>query len=81
MDNHKFQVYQYPQNKSSNILNTDFDTSFGTSIAKPNLSLGFIHFDHKTKDKTEILYSDKLKGKKFYLVTNEFEHMIESKNV
>ena len=78
MDNHKFQVYQYPQNKSSNILNTDFDTSFGTSIAKPNLSLGFIHFDHKTKDKTEILYSDKLKGKKFYLVTNEFEHMIEN---
>ena len=77
MDKHTFQIFQYPQNKS-NILNTNFDTSFGTSVAKPNLSLGFIHFDHKTKDKTEILNSDKLKGKKFYLVTNEFEHMIEN---
>ena len=26
----------------------------------------------------EILYNDKFKGKYFYLVTNEFEHMIEN---
>ena len=26
----------------------------------------------------EILYNDKFKGKYFYLVTNEFEHIIEN---
>lgn len=75
---HKFQIYQYPQNNSENILNMDFDTSFGTAPAKPELSLGFIHFDHMTKRKTEVLYSDKLKGKTFYLVTHNFEHRIEN---
>ena len=69
MDNYKFQIFQYPQNKTNNILDCDFDTTYGTSIAKPNPSLGFIHFIHRTKDKMEILYTDKLRGKKFYLVT------------
>ena len=75
---HKFQIFQYPQNKSKNILDIDFDTSFGSAPAKPELSLGFIHFDHMTKNKTEVLYSDKLKGKTFYLVVNNFEHRIEN---
>lgn len=75
---HKFQIFQYPQNKSKNILDMDFDTSFGSAPAKPELSLGFIHFDHMTKRKTEVLYSDKLKGKTFYLVTHNFEHRIEN---
>lgn len=78
MNNYKFQIFQYPQNKTNNILDTDFDTTYGTSIAKPNPSLGFIHFIHKTKDKTEILYSDKLRGKKFYLVASQFEHIIDN---
>jgi len=73
---HKFEIFQYPQN-TKNIMDVELDTSFGTSPTKPLLSLGFIHFDHQTKNKTEI-FGTKLKGKKFYLVTSEFEHMIEN---
>lgn len=73
---HKFEIFQYPQN-TKNIMDGELDTSFGTSPTKPLLSLGFIHFDHQTKNKTEI-FGTKLKGKKFYLVTSEFEHMIEN---
>lgn len=75
---HKFEIFQYPQN-TKNIMDGELDTSFGTSPTKPLLSLGFIHFDHQTKNKTEI-FGTKLKGKKFYLVTSEFEHMIENYN-
>jgi 23S rRNA U2552 (ribose-2'-O)-methylase RlmE/FtsJ len=73
---HKFEIFQYPQN-TKNIMDGELDTSFGTSPTKPLLSLGFIHFDHQTKNKTEI-FGTKLKGKKFYLVTSEFEHIIEN---
>jgi len=74
---HQLQIYQYPGSKS-NILDTEDNVTFGSNVLKPSLNLGFIHFLHRTKDKMEILYSDKFKGKYFYLVTNEFEHKIEN---
>ena len=74
---YQLQIYQYPGSKS-NILDTEENVIFGNHVLKPSLNLGFIHFLHRTKDKMEILYSDKFKGKYFYLVTNEFEHMIEN---
>jgi 23S rRNA U2552 (ribose-2'-O)-methylase RlmE/FtsJ len=56
----------------------DISDTYSRFQAQPQLSNGFNHFIHKAKDKMEILNEPKYKGKNFYLVTNNFEHIINN---
>lgn len=70
-------IVKLPQIKD-NILNTEPNVIRSGYQAQPLFKYGFHHYIHATKDKMEILETTpELKGKKFYLVTNPFEHEIK----
>ena len=70
-------VYKLPHIKV-NILNSEPNIIKSGYQAQPHFKYGFHHYIHATKDKMEILETTpELRGKKFYLVTNPFEHEIK----
>jgi len=73
-------VYKLENHNKKRILDTSNDILFSNNIAYPELSLGFHHFIHQTKDVT----GDKINlfenRKKVYLVTSLFEKNIDIKN-
>jgi 23S rRNA U2552 (ribose-2'-O)-methylase RlmE/FtsJ len=72
-------IYKLDFINNVNILDTSNKVIFSNNIAYPELTLGFNHYIHKTKDKTEelIKFSNK---KKIYLVTSLFEKNINKTN-
>lgn len=77
-DLHQPMIFKLDLNNSKNILDTSNDVIFSNNIAYPEISLGFNHFIHKTKDKTEEL-SEYNNRKKIYLVTSLFEKNIDKR--
>ena len=73
-------IYKLEDNNNKRILDTSNDILFSNNIAYPELSLGFHHFIHQTKD----VVGDKINlfenRKKVYLVTSLFEKNIDTKN-
>ena len=71
-------VYKIDEPLSSKILDSAFDILLSNNIAYPEMSLGFHHFLHRTKDKMEIteMFANR---KKVYLVTSLFERPIDKK--
>ena len=72
-------IFKLDLDNNSNILDTSNEVIFSNNIAYPEISLGFNHFIHKTKDKTEDL-NDYMNRKKVYLVTSLFEKNIDKRN-
>ncbi len=71
-------VFKLP-NLEKDIFETKVDPRFASSIDYPKFSLGFHHFIHQSKDKTEIF--NQFKGKKrVYLVMNQFERNVDNYN-
>ena len=73
-------VYKLENNNKKRILDTTNDILFSNNIAYPELSLGFHHYIHQTKD----VVGEKINlfdnRKKVYLVTSLFEKNIDTKN-
>ncbi len=73
-------IYKLEDNNKKRILDTSNDILFSNNIAYPELSLGFHHYIHQTKD----VVGDKINlfenRKKVYLVTSLFEKNIDTKN-
>lgn len=65
-------VYKIDVEPSTKILNSSFDVLLSNNIAYPQLSLGFFHFLHVTKNKMELTLNF-ANRKKVYLVTSLFE--------
>jgi 23S rRNA U2552 (ribose-2'-O)-methylase RlmE/FtsJ len=73
-------VYKLENNNKKRILDTSNDILFSNNIAYPELSLGFHHYIHKTKDDTGEKINLFENRKKIYLVTSLFEKNIDTKN-
>jgi 23S rRNA U2552 (ribose-2'-O)-methylase RlmE/FtsJ len=73
-------VYKLENNNKKRILDTSNDILFSNNIAYPELSLGFHHFIHQTKDNTGNKINLFENRKKVYLVTSLFEKNIDAKN-
>jgi hypothetical protein len=58
-------IFKLDFNNDVNILDTSNKIIFSNNIAYPELTLGFNHYIHKTKDKTEELI--KFSNKKKYI--------------
>jgi 23S rRNA U2552 (ribose-2'-O)-methylase RlmE/FtsJ len=71
-------VYKIDEEPSTKLLNSAFDVLLSNNIAYPELSLGFFHFLHTTKDKMR-LTENFANRKKVYLVTSAFELSIDKK--
>jgi 23S rRNA U2552 (ribose-2'-O)-methylase RlmE/FtsJ len=65
-------VYKIDAEPSTKILDSAFDVLLSNNIAYPELSLGFFHFLHITKNKMELTLNF-ANRKKVYLVTSLFE--------
>ncbi len=63
---------------NNNILDTTADVKLSNNVCYPEISLGFLHSIHRTKDKMELTekYANR---KKIYLVTSLFEKNIDYK--
>jgi 23S rRNA U2552 (ribose-2'-O)-methylase RlmE/FtsJ len=73
-------VYKLEDNNKKKILDTSNDILFSNNIAYPELSLGFHHYIHQTKDNTGEKINLFENRKKVYLVTSLFEKNIDTKN-
>jgi len=73
-------VYKLDDNNKKRILDTSNDILFSNNIAYPELSLGFHHYIHQTKDVTGEKINLFENRKKVYLVTSLFEKNIDTKN-
>jgi len=73
-------IYKLDNNNNKKILDTSNDILFSNNIAYPELSLGFHHFIHQTKDNTGNKINLFENRKKVYLVTSLFEKNIDAKN-
>lgn len=71
-------VYKIDETTSTKLLDSAFDVLLSNNIAYPELSLGFFHFLHTTKDKMR-LTENFANRKKVYLVTSAFELTIDKK--
>ncbi len=70
-------IYNNLINPSKDIFDFDNNVKFSTNIDYPRFALGFQHFIHQSKDKTEILKEFENK-KKVYQVLNPFERYIDN---
>jgi 23S rRNA U2552 (ribose-2'-O)-methylase RlmE/FtsJ len=73
-------IYKLENNNKKRILDTTNDMLFSNNIAYPELSLGFHHYIHQTKDNTGEKINLFENRKKVYLVTSLFEKNIDIKN-
>jgi 23S rRNA U2552 (ribose-2'-O)-methylase RlmE/FtsJ len=71
-------IFDLSKMEESTILDKSFDILSSNNISYPQISLGFQHFIHKSKDKME-LTEKYVNRKKIYLVTSLFEKNIDYK--
>lgn len=70
-------IYQLPK-QTDDILKHKEDAIFTRGIEYPQFRYGFNHFIYSNKKKMEITEKIKMKRKKFYYVTNPFEHKVDN---
>lgn len=75
MSDYKLQIFKLKQ-FDNDIFKYDFNISKSSNQLEPLLKLGFHYYLHQSKDKMEILNTEKFKNKDFYLIVNRFEHVI-----
>ena len=73
-------VYKLEDNNKKKILDTSNDILFSNNISYPELTLGFHHYIHQTKDVVGNKINLFENRKKVYLVTSLFEKNIDIKN-